>query len=507
MVTTVIGEPPVTFKLMIGSGMRRVGLALVVGVAAVSGCNSFRDVFTSHAETAARVGSRELKSARVAELISKLGGPNANPQAAELITAFWVDFSLFADQVAAGSLKTDSVTMNRLMWPQIAEHKVTSWHDSLVARRPGVSAAAADSVFNSGDLRLFQHILFMPGGATAADTAKAKVSADKVLPQAKTGNFGKLAAQYSSDGSKADNGYLFVSGKGAFVPAFEDAAWGLKPGEVSGVVKSQFGFHIIRRPLLAEGRDRFLAKLKETQKAAGDSAYMEELNQKYEIKVKSGSGAAIRSALADLGAARRSGKGLVSAKGGDFTVGEMVKWLDALPTQALAQIRAANDTLLESFAKTLAQNAILLKQADSAKIVVNPTIYEGLRLQYQSQVNNLSESLGLNAPEFSDSSKLAVKERQVLGAKKVDEYFDKLLSGQVQFRPVPPTLSAELRSAGDFKIYQAGVSKAIEMIIAQKAADSAAGKSAAPPGAPPTTPQPGGLQPAPGGPPGQAPKP
>ncbi len=73
---------------------------------------------------------------------------------------------------------------------------------------------------------------------------------------------------------------------------------------------------------------------------------MEEMNRKHELKVGAGACATIRNALNDLGSARKSGKTLVELKGSDFTVGQMVKWLDALPMQALAQIRAANDTLL-----------------------------------------------------------------------------------------------------------------------------------------------------------------
>jgi hypothetical protein len=277
---------------------------------------------------------------------------------------------------------------------------------------------------------------------------------------------------------------------------------------VTGVVKSEYGFHIIRRPTLAESRDRFMVKLKAVQKSTQDSLYMEEMTQKNKLVVMPGAGAAIRGALSDLTAARKSGKGLVSTTNGDFTVGQMVKWLEALPAQALGQIRAANDTLLEQLVKTLAQNAILLKQADSAKIVVNPGIHQALQLQYKTEVTNLKEGLGLEGAEFSDSTKTAVKERRALATKKVDEYFEKLISGQVQFRPVPPTLSADLRSTGDFKIYQAGVSRAIELIVQKKTADSTSGGKALP-GGPPAAgaPQPGGLQPAPGGPPGQAPKP
>jgi hypothetical protein len=480
--------------------MRRVGFAVLVAGVMVTGCSSFRDVFTSHAETAARVGSRELKSARVAEIIGRLGGPTANPQAAELVTNIWVDMSLFGDRIAAGTLQTDSATTERLMWPQMAEQKVSAWHDSVLAKRIAVSPAMGDSVYNKGDVRLFQHILFMAAGPTPADTAKAKVAADKVLPQTRKGDaasFGKLAAQYSSDGSKNDSGFLFVSPRGAFVKEFDDVAWTLEPGQVSNVVKTQFGFHIIRRPTLAESRDRFLAKVKETNTAHQDSLYMIELTTRQAIVVKPGAAAAVKSAISDLAAARKSSKVLVTSKTGDFTVGELVRWLDALPAQAIGSIRQADDTLLNTFVKTLAQNAILLKEADSAKIRINPTIYQALSLQYKSQVGGLKESIGLDGLEFSDSSKTPVAERRKHAGEKVEQYFEKLINGQVQFRPVPPTLSAELRSNGDYKIFPAGVSRAQELIIAKKKSDSASGGGA--PGAP----RPGGLQPAPGGPPGQ----
>lgn len=478
--------------------MRRVGFAVLVAGVTVAGCSGFRDVFTSHAETAARVGSRELKSARVAEIISRLGGPTANPQAAELVTSIWVDMSLFGDQVAAGTLKTDSATIERLMWPQMAEQKVSAWHDSVLAKRMQLSPTMADSVYDKGDVRLFQHILLMAAGPTAADTAKAKAAADKIAPQAKRTDaaaFGKLAATHSGDGSKNDAGFLYVAPRGAFVKEFDDAAWNLAPGQVSDVVKSQFGFHIIRRPTLAESRERFLTKVKEMNTAHQDSLYMAELSTRQSLVVKPGAAAAVKSAISDLGAARKSKKELVTSKSGSFTVGELVRWLDALPAQALGSIRQADDTLLNTFVKTLAQNAILLKEADSAKIQVNPTIYQALSLQYKSQVGGLKEAIGLDGPEFSDTSKTPVAERRKLAGEKVDQYFEKLINGQVQFRPVPPTLSAELRSNGDYKIYPAGVTRAQELIIAKKKADSAAG------GAVPGAPRPGGLQPAPGGPP------
>jgi hypothetical protein len=142
--------------------MRHLRAVLCFGVAGLAACGSFRDVFTSHAETAARVGSHQLKSAYVADIINRVGGANANPQAAELVTNIWVDFALFGHRVATKTLKPDSTFLERLLWPQIAQSKSAAWHDTVIAHRPQASPAAADSVYTQGNVRLFQHLLIRP---------------------------------------------------------------------------------------------------------------------------------------------------------------------------------------------------------------------------------------------------------------------------------------------------------------------------------------------------------
>jgi peptidyl-prolyl cis-trans isomerase SurA len=59
-------------------------------------------------------------------------------------------------------------------------------------------------------------------------------------------SFEELAKRYSADGSAASGGDLGWFGKGVMVPEFERAAFGLAQGEVSGVVRTQFGFHLIK---------------------------------------------------------------------------------------------------------------------------------------------------------------------------------------------------------------------------------------------------------------------
>jgi len=72
--------------------------------------------------------------------------------------------------------------------------------------------------------------------------------AKQVLDRLNSGeDFAKLAEEYSIDGSRRRGGDLGLFGRGIMVKEFESAAFSLKPGEVSGIVRTQFGYHIIKR--------------------------------------------------------------------------------------------------------------------------------------------------------------------------------------------------------------------------------------------------------------------
>jgi peptidyl-prolyl cis-trans isomerase D len=106
------------------------------------------------------------------------------------------------------------------------------------------------------------HILLKTEGK---DDAAVKAKAEDILKQAKAGaDFGELAKKYSEDDSNAKNGGdLDYFGHGKMVPEFDAVAFTLQPGQISDLVKTQFGYHIIKLTDKKPGTTRPFAELRQ----------------------------------------------------------------------------------------------------------------------------------------------------------------------------------------------------------------------------------------------------
>jgi len=141
--------------------------------------------------------------------------------------------------------------------------------------------------FGAAEQRHAAHILIaVTAQASEADKKAAREKAESILQQVKQSpaKFAELAKKYSADpGSAANGGDLGLFGRGMMVKPFEDAAFSLKPGEISGVVQSDFGFHIIKLlevkaakiPPLEEVKGNIVQKIK-LQKAGDKFAELKD---------------------------------------------------------------------------------------------------------------------------------------------------------------------------------------------------------------------------------------
>jgi parvulin-like peptidyl-prolyl isomerase len=110
---------------------------------------------------------------------------------------------------------------------------------------------AAASALPDGRIQA-SHILVSFKGSRGPNQTRTKEEARKtiesIIARLKGGeDFGKLAGEFGEDGTKTRGGDLGVFGRGQMVKPFEDAAFALQPGQVSGVVETEFGFHVVKR--------------------------------------------------------------------------------------------------------------------------------------------------------------------------------------------------------------------------------------------------------------------
>ena len=114
--------------------------------------------------------------------------------------------------------------------------------------------------YSTPEERRASHILIKAEASASADEKKAaRAKAEQLLAQLQKNpaQFAELARKNSDDpGSGANGGDLDFFARGDMVKPFEDAAYGLKPGQLSGIVESEFGFHIIQLTAVRGGETK-----------------------------------------------------------------------------------------------------------------------------------------------------------------------------------------------------------------------------------------------------------
>jgi len=129
--------------------------------------------------------------------------------------------------------------------------------------------AANPQYFDTTQVRARHILVLVPADATPDTVASARARAEALLGRIRAGeDFATLAGRYSGDqASAARGGDLGFTPRGRFIKPFEDAVFALQPGEVSDVVTTPFGFHIVQAIERREGHLAFDEALAERIRA------------------------------------------------------------------------------------------------------------------------------------------------------------------------------------------------------------------------------------------------
>jgi parvulin-like peptidyl-prolyl isomerase len=471
--------------------MKRTLAIAAAAALTISACSSLKDALSAHTDRVARVESAELSATRLATLLGKSRAP-IRKDIAKSIANVWVDYQLLGVAAAHNDSLSDPKLIDDAMWPAIANLKARKWYDIVSKSWGTADSTAAQRQWQSGEILAADHILLLTQGMNDTQKAEVKKKIDAMRAKVNSANFAATATANSQDPQSArQGGSLGIFPKGTMVPEFEKALLALKPGEISPVIQTTYGYHIIRRPTFDQVRSQLLVASKGRSVAVAESTYLANLEKSGKIEVKKDAPTTLKAIANDPDAYRHDNTVLATSTAGKFTAGRMVGWLETLPPNAriIDQIKQAPDSVLVSMVKRFANNELVLKQADSAKIVVDPAEITQLHAGFVNAVKQAWGQLGVTPASLQDSAK-TVTDREKLAAKRIDDYFDKLVQEQAAFVAVPTFVANVLRSKYSYSFNDAGFDRAVELASKIRNSADSARSAGQPPTAVPLRPPP-----------------
>jgi peptidyl-prolyl cis-trans isomerase D len=474
--------------------IRRKGLFVLLAAVSIAACESFKEAMTAHVDVAARAGTQELSSQRLADVLSTARVP-LRKEVFDDFAKLWVDYQLVGIAAAHNDSLTDRKAIEAAAWGVLTQARLQKFYEQVSKSMPVDSASEAH--YNEGRLLAARHILFLTPqqGATPAQVDSVRRVAEATRAKITPANFEGLARKSSQDpGSAQRGGLLPLFGAGEMVPEFEQATRALKPGEISGLVRTQYGFHIIERVPYAQVKDDFAKAWTAKARNTADSTYVAQLESAGKIEVKKDIATKVKAIANDPAAFSDDKTVLATSTAGTFTGASLVRWMKTLPPQARPQIAQAPDSVLPDFVKAMVRNDLMLKRADSLKINIDSTEMSQLYAGVRNVITQLWTALGVDPKSLADSGKTVTDREKIAGAR-IDRYLDELIAGKRQYVRVPDEIAAILRAKYPWKIVPQGIDRALERAQKLRAANDSTTKAN----------QPQSAVPLPGGPPMGAP--
>ena len=456
--------------------MKNRAFAIAAAAATLlSACSGLRDAFSAHTDRVATAGDAELTVPRLGQLLGKSRAP-VRKDIAKSIASVWIDYQLLGLAAAENDSLKDPEAIDEAMWPAIANLKARKWYEQVSKSWGTEDPVAAQSKYASGEILAADHILLLTQGMSPAQKAGVRKRIDSVRAGVNASNFAATATATSQDqGSARRGGSLGIFPKGQMVPEFERGLVALRPGQISPVIETQYGYHIIHRPTFEQVKPQLLQASKGRTMAVAESTYLARLEASGKIEVKKEAVPTVRALAADPDAYRRDKTVLATSTAGQLTTTRLIGWLETLQPNAniLDQIKQAPDSVIVSLIRNFAKNELILKQADSAKVQIDTAELGALRRSFSGAVAGAWNQLGVSPGSLETSAK-SEGERKILARGRIDEYFDKMVSEQAPFVPVPTPIANILREKYKYSFNQTGIDRAVEEASkVRNAADSA----------------------------------
>jgi hypothetical protein len=393
------------------------------------------------------------------------------------VAELWLNYTLLAEATATDSTFS-MLDFEPLVMRQAQQVMVFQLRDSVIQVDTFMTEEELRQLYETEEPALemrARHIMFqLPIGATPVQRDSVATALSGVRDRVIRGeNFSGLAQELSQDpGTALNGGDLGPFGRGDMVAPFEEAVLALQPGEISEVVETPMGLHIIR---LEERRIRAFeeaATLYRSQVQArtvqeAESAFVASLYNRAAPMIVEGAVEIVRE-LAENPSSSLSGRAtrrpVIEWNGGAVSVGDM-KTLIQLESPTLPmQLSESSDDQLIEFLRSLARRDLLIREAESEGLRPARDSVEAMIKEAGTQLRSAARVLG-----FLDLDQAPGEALEIAVARAVENALVDNLSGATQIVPLG-LVGFQLREGSSSGVFDEGVGQVVLNVAQIRAA-------------------------------------
>jgi hypothetical protein len=429
-------------------------------------------------EVVARAAGFQLTSETAAQILAPHEQLPNQPEVVEALANLWVDYFLLARAVARDTT-LQILDMSPILQRQIEQELVLNLRDHVIQVDTAISDNELQELYEAqlpgGRVRARHILLQYPPSATQPQIDSVQALAESLRARLVAGgSFEELAREYSQDpGSASAGGDLGTFGRGEMVPAFEEVVFAMDVGDISEVVETTFGLHLIQLdekviPPLDDLRDQFRAQAQERRVQVAESTFVANVVEAADIQVEDDSYEAVKQIASNpnMELTRRAAeRPLVRYEGGVFTLGEFQEWLQTSAGNVAAQVEAAPDSQIEVLLSNLTRSELLVNEARKEGIEVPAIRQDSLVAAVREGVTGVARELG-----FLDMEMREGESADEAAARVVLEILDDVVRGERQVFPLG-TVAFAMRKQFGARIHQhafEGTVKRIEELRTQQ---------------------------------------
>ena len=376
----------------------------------------------------ARAAGHDLTVAAVTTLLAPETMLPDQPEVVMALADLWIDYTLLAEAAREDSTMSN-LDLGPLLQQQQEAEMIGALRDSVVRPDTAISDEEVQRRFAleaPGSRVRARHILFAPpANSTPAQRDSVRRAAEVILDRLRAGEeFEPLARQYSADSASAvQGGDLGFFERGQMVVAFDSAAFSLEPGQLSNLVVTPYGFHIVRvdekeTPRFDELGPQLRVQMKEEVIISAESLFVAGVEARAQVQVADGAANMVReiarNPLAKLGA-RASRRALVMYEGDELTVSELRTFMQTRQPGFRQQVeQATDDQVVDNILLALVRRELLVAEARRTGIQTDATRQDSLREELQGGFRDAARELGLlSVTESQDESQEEAIDRTV----------------------------------------------------------------------------------------------